>query len=292
MSKYLRIASDLHLEGFQGRNPDTLALDFLPKDERDASSILILAGDISSAPTQLAFFLRACIERFPHVIFVPGNHEYYRHNFDAWNRKMNDDLPQLNQHGGGHLHFSTQGMKITDIWGVRFIFGTMWADGGPTLHDQAVTGHYLNDFRVIQCDSSSSIHPRRFTVQDMQAQFKSSKAELEKYLSAPYDGKTVVVTHHLPSRRLVSARFWPGDGSDGANGGFVGNCDDLLAKTESAPWLWVHGHTHDTLDTELWQTRIVCNPAGYRGEWQTKFNTFMTAVDGRQVAVPKFVELP
>jgi Icc-related predicted phosphoesterase len=106
-------------------------------------------------------------------------------------------------------------------------------------------------------------------------------------------GKTVVITHHLPSRRLVSARFWPKDGSDGANGGFVGDCDNIIALHE--PNLWIHGHTHDTIDTELWKTRIICNPAGYRGEWASPFNTYMTTdeKDGKKFArtVPKFVAL-
>lgn len=297
MTKYLRIASDLHLEGFQGRNPDILMLDFLPKDERDADSILILAGDISSAPTQLAFFLRACVERFSHVIFVPGNHEYYKHNYDAWNRKMGAELHGLNQLEQGKLHFSTKGVERVIINGTRFIFGTMWGDGGPTLADQATTGRYLNDFRLIQRDDPLNEYPRRFTVPDMIGEFKEAKRAITAHLEETFEGTTVVVTHHLPSRRLVSARFWPGDGSDGANGGFVGQCDDLLARTEIAPKLWIHGHTHDTVDRELWNTRIVCNPAGYRGEYASEFNTFMKREpreDGtfRAVPVPKFVGLP
>jgi len=292
MAKYLRIASDLHLEAFAQRNPDTLFLDFLPKDERDSESILVLAGDISSVPTQLAFFLRACLERFPHVVFVPGNHEYYRHNFDAWNRKMKDELPLLRQEGRGFLHFATQGIEVTDIQSVRFIFGTMWADGGHSLADQGQVGWYLNDFRVIHRDGHGDLSyrpvPRRFTVSDMIAEFKSAKARIDELLKQPYDGKTVVVTHHLPSRRLVSARFWPKDGSDGANGGFVGDCESILAY-DHAPDIWVHGHTHDTIDTTLWKTRVVCNPAGYRGEWTSQFNSYMPAVPGESGA--KFVEL-
>jgi hypothetical protein len=117
------------------------------------------------------------------------------------------------------------------------------------------------------------------------------KSKIDAYLREPFNGKTVVITHHLPSRRLVSARFWPGDGSDGANGGFVGQCDDLLAG-DDAPDLWVFGHTHDSMDTTLWKTRVMCNPAGYRGEWMTKFNTFMKPNEkGSREVVPVFVDL-
>lgn len=284
----LRIASDLHLEGFYGRAEEVLANDFLPPDDRDASSVLILAGDISSVPDQLVRFIDACLKRFPHVIFVGGNHEFYRQHMERWCTEMDLRLGTLKAaHPQAHLHFVTSGVECVTIEGTRFILTTLWGDGGPTLADQAQVGFYLNDFRLIQTDDP----PRRFSTTDMVKVFKRSKAEVQRLLETPFDGKTVVVTHHLPSRRLVSARFWPGDGSDGANGGFVGQCDDLLARTEIAPALWVHGHTHDTIDTTLWQTHIVCNPSGYRGEWATNHNTYRQVQDGQVTVVPVFVEV-
>jgi hypothetical protein len=182
-----------------------------------------------------------------------------------------------------------------EIGDLRFIFSTLWADGGPTLADQGQVGFFLNDFRLITYNDLENKNPRKFGVPDMIYEHGRQKAKIEEYLKQSYGGQTVVVTHHLPSRRLVSPRFWPGDGSDGANGGFVGGCDDILA-CDHAPDLWIHGHTHDTIDTQLWRTRIVANPAGYRGEWSSQFNTFMSSElspDGTKTAVaqPKFVEI-
>jgi hypothetical protein len=177
----------------------------------------------------------------------------------------------------------------------RFIYGTMWGDGGPTLADEGKVGFYLNDFRLISFgETAHGTAKLRFTVQAMKKLHKEQKATIEEYLKMPHAGKTVVVTHHLPSRRLVSPRFFEKDGSDGANGGFVGDCDNILAY-DHAPDLWIHGHTHDTIETELWKTRIICNPAGYRGEWATRFNEFMIVdeKDGKKFArtIPKFVAL-
>lgn len=292
MIKHLRIASDLHLEGFTGRNSDTLLIDFIPRDPRDADSLLVLAGDISSIPSQLILFLAACLEKFPKVLFVPGNHEYYKHDFQAWNRIMSDRLFDL----GDRLLYATDDVRVSFVDGVRYIYGTLWADGGPTLADQAKVGFYLNDFRLI----TNGFHPDhgsqlKFTVQDMIAKHRSQKHDIETALRSPFDGRTVVITHHLPSRRLVSARFWPIDASDGANGGFASDCDTMIAVHE--PSLWIHGHTHDTIDTELWKTRIVCHPAGYRGEYATPFNTFMRTEPRengqglRAMPVPKFIDL-
>jgi predicted phosphodiesterase len=290
MIKHLRIVSDLHLEGFAQRNPETLAIDFLPRDNRDPETILVLAGDISSDPTQLVGFIQCCQQRFPQVIFVPGNHEYYKHDYPSWNAEMGDRFeqycPGLIYALGNVGYFDLEEPKI------RIIFSTLWGDGGPTLADQGAVGWYLNDFRLIGNGVTDHGTARlRFTVQDMMRIHLGQKSKIDAYLREPFSGKTVVITHHLPSRRLVSARFWPGDGSDGANGGFVGDCDDILAY-DHAPDLWIHGHTHDSVDTMLWQTRIICNPAGYRGEWMSKFNTFMQPnVQGSREVVPVFVDL-
>jgi len=39
--------------------------------------------------------------------------------------------------------------------------------------------------------------------------------------------------------------------------------EDILRK--QSPRLWVHGHTHDSVDYHLGATRVLCNPLGYAG---------------------------
>jgi hypothetical protein len=298
--KHIRIASDLHLEAFLGRNYETLALDFLPKDDRDAESILVLAGDISSQAEQLLGFLNECCKRFPKVYYVAGNHEWYRHDYVSYTKELIDAIHNRQTVHGAFLNlefaFTNVCYEELEDLKLRFIFAPLWADGGPTEKDRQTVGFYLNDFRLISNGMTPKATARlAFTVADMIKEHKHQKSEIERYLSQPFDGRTVVITHHLPSRRLVSARFWPTDGSDGANGGFASDCDNMIAVHE--PWLWIHGHTHDTIDTELWKTRIVCNPAGYRGEWATEHNTFMTLANNGSThlrsaqTVPKFVDL-
>lgn len=290
MIKYLRICSDLHLEGFSGRDPRALMDMFLPEDPRDKDSALILAGDISSQPDQLEAFLKETLNWYQKVLFVPGNHEFYRQHMDAWTFLMKAKLDALNSDKLEYVLAKQQAFKSvtldTEAGPIRFLLTTLWGDGGPTTQDNITTSHCLNDFRLIMHEEP----PRRFTVFDMMDTFKRQKRRLNEELLQPFAGKTVVVTHHLPSRQLVSARFWPSDGSDGSNGGFVGDCDSILAY-DHAPDLWIHGHTHDTIDTTLWTTRIVSNPAGYRSEWQTPHNGFWSAVDGKPFALPKFIDV-
>ena len=254
--KYIRIASDLHLEAFSGRDAESLTIDFVPRHELDSESILVLAGDISNNISQLMLFIKFLEDRFAAVIYVPGNHEFYRQDFFPMCETIDTHFAENFK----RVFWASHDVKAMVIDGVRFIYGTLWGDGGPTLRDQAVTGSMLNDFRIVKFDG------RRFTVPDMIQLHKQQKAAIDAELRQPFDGKVVVITHHMPSRRLVSPRFWEKDGSDGANGGFVGACEDILAY-DHAPNLWIHGHTHDVIDTSLWKTRIICNPTGYRGEW-------------------------
>jgi hypothetical protein len=295
--KHIRIASDLHLEAFGYRDPESLAYDFLPPDPRDDQSILVLAGDISSEGAQLLAFLVTCCKRWPWVYFVAGNHEFYRHDYKRYSADLKSSLLSKTSYGDAfdNLEFAIDdvGYEEHQDLKLRFIFCPLWADGGLGLHDQAITGRFLNDFRLITNMEGDSF--KRFTVQDMMRIHKKQKAKIAEYLAQPFDGRSVVITHHLPSRKLVSARFWPADGSDGANGGFVGACDDIL-YSDHAPWQWIHGHTHDSISTTINATRIDCNPCGYRGEWSTQFNTYMTVetrTDGskRVIVAPRFIDL-
>lgn len=259
----IRYASDLHLEQFYGRDPETLVIDFLPADESDKDSVLVLAGDISASFEILRGFLHAVTKRFLHVVYVPGNHEYYDYDYDDWNRAANElqaELPTATIAAGE--------VKTVELDGVRFIACTLWADGGKSPLEQLMVHNGLWDFRKIhkvkygkQCT---------FTVHDMMDIHQEQKAAVEKMLSEKFDGPTVVVTHHLPSYNLCHPRF-----GTSINGGFASECTDLMYGDE-APKIWIFGHTHDTRRQMIGHTLVACNPKGYKGEhkFTTEFNQY------------------
>lgn len=259
----IRAASDLHLEFF--RQPITqLADNFLPRDDRDIESVLVLAGDITPNISQLRDFLSICCARFLHVIYVPGNHEYYRSEMFEWQKQARAELERLNG-----LSFALDFPGTYRLNGVRFAFCTLWSDGGDTPEEQAAIGQYLNDFRLIRYGDAP------FTVQCMADRHQEQKMRLGGLLREVRP--QVVVTHHMPSYSLSHPRF-----GNVCTGGFAGKCDDMMTG-EFAPAVWIHGHTHDTFDRTIGKTRIVCNPAGYYPEWGTLHNNF---IDG-----PKFIEV-
>lgn len=276
----LRIASDLHCEAFVNYPMSKLEELFLPRYvEKDSQSILILAGDISSKPDQLVKFIKTVEGRFKFVIFVSGNHELYRHEWNSWKTNV-ENLFRENLKKTVYVLDGVGEFRYEDV---RFIMSPLWGDGGFTDKERIEIQLSLNDFRLIQVEN------RFFTVDDMVKLYRENKSDMIKILDEDFSGKTVVVTHHLPSRELVSARF-TSKFSDGINGGFVGACDDIFEKY--SPALWVHAHTHDSINTKIKNTQVVCNPAGYRGEWCSAYNTFMSIFNDHQIITnPVFIEV-
>jgi Icc-related predicted phosphoesterase len=73
--------------------------------------------------------------------------------------------------------------------------------------------------------------------------------------------KTVVVTHHGPSYLSVAAQFK----GDRYNGAYVTELGNEIVDA-GGPNVWVHGHTHVSLDYMIGDvTRVVVNPRGYVG---------------------------
>ncbi|MEW8692247.1 MAG: hypothetical protein AB2535_14320 [Candidatus Thiodiazotropha endolucinida] len=89
---------------------------------------------------------------------------------------------------------------------------------------------------------------------------EASRDWLAIMLAEPFDGRTVVVTHHAPSSQSVHPRY----ARDLLTPAFASNMENLMDSNRAA--LWIHGHTHDSFDYEIYETRVVCNPRGYSPE--------------------------
>jgi hypothetical protein len=204
--------------------------------ENGADGVCVLAGDICPvdarfAPAALEIY-QFFATWFDHVIFVPGNHEFYGTSYAAGMAAIRDlDHPKW--------HLLEPGAPVT-IDGQRFLGGTMWFDG---KHDPALE-RSINDFRCIE------------GIQDVYAH----NAEFVAKVCGEMTSDDVVISHHLPSPRSVPAIF---EGSD-INCFFVS--DQTRHILERKPKLWIHGHTHTPCDYVLGSTRIYANPRGYPSE--------------------------
>ena len=96
---------------------------------------------------------------------------------------------------------------------------------------------------------------------------------LRAALAEPFDGPTVVITHHAPTLNSIHPRF----AGSPLNGLFVTDAQDLVAA--SGARLWIHGHTHDSFDYQVQCTRVLCNPRGYvNWSGKTENNAFDPAL--------------
>lgn len=234
----LRILSDLHLE-HQNPLPDLW--------DREDYDVIIAAGDLHGSCAQAVEILAP----FGPSVFVPGNHEHFGH------------ILQDNLQTGRALATKTQvsflARDIVVIDGVRFIGATLWTDYAlyrTTKHSMVIAGQSLDDHRVIKYREASG-HIARFMPWHTRAEHLADLMFLAQTLAEPFDGHTVVVTHHLPSNRSIAPRF----ASSVLNPTFASDLDHIIEQFQ--PALWVHGHTHNVSDYQIGKTRIVCNPRGY-----------------------------
>jgi len=226
------VYSDLHLE-FASFDP--------PEVEAD---VVVLAGDISLKD----FGVFWALEKWPEkpIVYVMGNHEAYKTERNAVLKQLRASAHEVD------VYFLENDEVIID--GVRFLGCTLWTDfelfGIEKKYDCIREAREnLNDFRLIKEGQNT------FTPGDSITLFRRSTDWLKSKLAEPFNGKTVVVTHHLPSKRSVPPEYE----EDMLSACFASNLDRLLGKSE----LWIHGHTHDSFDYIAEGTRIVCNPRGY-----------------------------
>jgi predicted phosphodiesterase len=234
----IHVLSDLHNE-FEVFEPESSGAD-----------VVVLAGDIDVGTRGIEWAARTF--RVP-VVYVAGNHEFYRsvwHSLPARLAAAARATPQV--------RFLDDAATVID--GVRFIGSTLWTDFelfGPKRLEHAMEASLdiMVDYRVIKVEDQSGT--RRLGPRDTIERHHVARAALERMLAEPFDGNTVVVTHHLPHWGSVHAR-WQRALSSAA---FASDLEPLIERYQ--PALWIHGHTHDSADYRVGATHVVCNPRGY-----------------------------
>ena len=241
MTKIL-VLSDLHTEFLQYWA--------LPEELPDFN-VCVLAGDIAGSPQKGVNFAATAPGLIGKpVLYVSGNHEFYGGEIE--NRL------RVGKEAAADTNVRLLDCNVTIVDGVRFVGAILWTD--YLLQSQqgwsmAMAAQGLYDHKAIERRGPQGA--LRFAPADALARHHADRDYIETVLSVPFDGPTVVVTHHAPHPRSVAARFV----DDGLTPCFV---SDLTAVIERyAPALWIHGHTHDCFDYRVGKTRIVCNPKGY-----------------------------
>lgn len=268
----LRVLSDLHQEFLQdphyGSHPKAK---FDPDEMDNDFDYLAIVGDLDVPLTRS---LEWIADRFSgeRVFYVPGNHDFY-----STPAKGQTGFTMVEQIDAGLELADKLGIQLlhdraVEFPGVRFIGATLWTDmatvGLGTKHSKMAEaeGRYgMNDFRNIKRESTTKPGKRkRIRPQQIADAHAVSRRFIEDTLATPFDGETVVLTHHAPHpdslwdkpelvslawcyASVLSSLMVHGDGT----------------PKETAPDVWCHGHIHGFKEYTLGNTRVVRNARGY-----------------------------
>jgi Icc-related predicted phosphoesterase len=228
----LHLLSDLHLEFGDFTPPSTDA------------DVVLLPGDIHLGVEGVEW-AKATFKQ--PVIYVPGNHEFYRQRLDKYGAELAAAAK------GSNVQLLSDATVILD--GVRFVGGTLWSDfnyHGRQSFDAFEAKKKLEDYRLIRMDANfRKLHPRDTMLRHMR-----TRNFIQDVLAEPFDGKTVVLTHHAPSALSVADEF----ADDPLTSAYASRLEHLFGPNVA---LWVHGHMHNSVDFAYSGTRVVCNPRGY-----------------------------
>ena len=256
--------SDLHLEFHAGKWSEEFDI---PAMDDDKSTVLVLPGDIHNYK-KLSEVYERFAPRFKAIVGCFGNHEYWKGSIVHAVRKVQKQIEHLD-----NVHLLDQ--ATVEIDDVVFVGATLWADfdnlNQLVMYDASL---HMNDYKKIRDGSEAAPYMSKLRPVVTAQIHLQHKAFLFKEIDAfKAEGKTVVVvTHHLPSYLCIDPKYRVMYlGHAWRNGAYASEMFEDIAN--SKPDLWVHGHTHESHDTMVADTRIVCNPRGYVNETPGDLNS-------------------
>jgi predicted phosphodiesterase len=241
----IQLLSDLHLEFMTSRE----AREFLFSCHTDAD-VLVLAGDIAVGRKNIKEALNLLATHYPNIIYVMGNHETYGSSYAAF--KNIEPLPD-------NVHFLNPGtVKIDDI---TFIGAPLWTNFREDPLKEMACRYGINDF-MRTADASIQTYKKMYY----------EELEYIKCMYEAREGKKVIVTHFLPADECVDKMFRTPQ-TEALNAYFANDLGEYIQDLQNTTW--VFGHTHCPVDMQIGDTRLLCNPGGYRYE-RPDFNKHFT----------------
>lgn len=250
------------------------------KDAALETDTLLVAGDISNDIHITMLWLTEAKSIFSNLLWVPGNHDFYNcgsHKTRLIDLKSYTPDPftvaeicdfyqdKCNKHGINFLN-----RKTVNINGISFVGTTGWHDfiaGEPySTEEQIAAWTRMNESKIRWNSNSYKI--------DHTGPLNQAYCDYEWMAStlATIDGPIVVVTHHIPHRKLVHQK--PNDIEWTKTHGVFVNTQFEKIKSPNIK-LWCYGHTHErimkTLDNNI---TYVCNARGYYYE----FNSYLPLI--------------
>jgi len=239
----IQILSDLHIE-------------FAPFSFTQADcDVIIFAGEVNLGTKGLEWILENIKEK--HVIYVMGNHEYYKNTYPKLFYKLKDQAENTN--------VSLLENQSKEINGVLFIGCTLWTDF-ELFGDPKVAGYYATQIMTDYKKITKYPEYRKLRSRDTAVAHYQSRRWLKEELENNDSVQKVVITHHSPSINSVPENLK----GDILSAAYASDLNSFVENSNAD--LWIHGHIHRSSDYYLGKTRVICNPHGYPDERDNGFN--------------------
>lgn len=239
----IHIISDLHREF--GYNDINLNL----------ADVLVLAGDTDLGIKGISWLKSLSLD-IP-IIYVLGNHEYYKGAYPKTLYKIKDAASNSNIHV-----LENESLEIDRIC---FHGCTLWTDfslkGNPAAYGSLCQSR-MNDYKKIRIGDNYA----KLRSIDTFRIHQTSRQWLTESLSVSEAKHNILVTHHAPSIQSLPMKYL----DDPISAAYVSDMEDFIIKHQ--PSYWIHGHIHTPDNYKIGNTEIICTPHGYIDEPYSGFN--------------------
>ena len=250
----VQIVSDIHPEYTNDSSPDIL--DFVTP----SADILVLAGDCGNLhkPTQLEHLLLSACIQFKYVIYVPGNHEFYRFKYinSSPMETLQVRLENIERSVNGRLHGNVKRLHVLQrgmirVGGALFIGCTLWSraifEGGLPTHIVRIGTRSNSGVTSLTKEGYNRLHEidLDFITETVNEATEDDSVE-----------KVIVITHHPPCRDM----FFPHELTTKYSTLYYTDLPrELFEKVD----MWISGHIHKTYDIAMPEgCRLVSNQIG------------------------------
>lgn len=230
-----QIVSDLHIE-VNNYTPSSSSM-ITP-----SADILILAGDIGRIHKyrQLKSFLSDTCQNFEYVLYVLGNHEFYRERGrpNKTMQQLMNDIKRIEKEIPNLYILDRSSVVIDDVC---VIGCTLWSNAKIEIPPFMVRVHNMT------LEKHNRIHQE--DVRYIETMIKYCKE---------HNMKLVVVTHHVPTYSLLISKK---SRNDQYKSFYASDLDHLLSVENIHTWICGHIHRNFDFVTEH-GTRLVGNQRG------------------------------
>jgi predicted MPP superfamily phosphohydrolase len=259
----IQYISDIHLETM-----DTNTANFknflIPN-----APYLALCGDIGYPHSQIfEEFIKYCSERWIHVFYVTGNHDYYNKIHTQWKYKAPYSMKQIEEkiidlfESYPNCHYLQKEQFDIPNTNYSIVGCSLWVYIPTYKYTDCLS--YLNDVNYISYDGIRRLTPEHINMlNEDHCEWLLKKLNYLESLNR----KAIVLTHHMPSQLLINENYI----NDPRNYLFYTELSGHLESKALKGWICGHSHSNKRI---LYKNgvELMLNCKGYSKEKIKNFN--------------------